>query len=196
MGDESNQLDVRRSRESGFTVVEAIIALLLTSLVVGFAYSSYTFLSHRVAQWKTRTALENTVHLIVRDWSQQARRAVEVQRDDARWTFVALEGSTTTYRHEGTTLRKNDRQMHEPPVDVVDVSLERVEVDRARTAFGGDPSRMGPEPGGSSGHRRLQFLVTAATQTDTIAIRTSVSFRQPQLWSTTSTLREDADSSP
>jgi Tfp pilus assembly protein PilE len=178
-------------QQAGFTIVEAMIALLLTSLVVGLVYSSFRFFSRAMSRWERRMALENTVHTVVRDLTRVAYRAVEIRRAEGRWSFVGRRG-TTTYRHRATTLRRNGRAVNEPPVEVIGFSLALTQAGAApgrtpsgragSTAFGGgaDPGKTAPvRPSG----RYLELHLRAATRADTLAIDTGVYLRQPEAWS-------------
>lgn len=172
--------------EAGFTVVQAVIALLLSSLVVGLGYASYTFLSRMVVQWNDRVAVENTVHRIARDVTRRAHRAEEVRVEQAGWTFVA-DGRTTAYQHEEDLLRRNGRPAHDERIDVVAFSIEVLEPQAPRSS-----DERESEPLMSEGQdrravtgaqRHLRLRVTGATQTDTLTLRTAVYLRQPEMWS-------------
>lgn len=175
-----------RTNESGFTVIEAIIAVLLTSLVVGLAYSSYTFLSRMIEQWKTRMTLENTSHQIVRDWTDRARDAVKVKVEDNSWQFVSPSGRTTRYHHADQTLLRDNRPMHGVEVAVVEARIERHRQDQTNQTvpsnlnFRLDNESQSPTPDDLPGMIRIR--VTLATTIDTQSLETTVHLRQPERW--------------
>jgi Tfp pilus assembly protein PilE len=171
--------------EVGFTIVEALVALLLTSLVLGLAYGSYTFLSRMTTQWRGRMALENTAHLLVRDLTRRAHRAVEIKMEDDSWRFVSPEGTPTRYRHRGTSLYRNGRPTHEARVDLVAVSLDLRKPNDSGPGEQAPAGRKtdGPEGEREGGRRRhLRLRLTAATRSDTLILRTAVYLRQPAAW--------------
>lgn len=187
--------------EAGFTVVEAMIALLLSSLVVGMGYASYTFLSRMVVQWNDRMEVENTVHRIARDVTRRAHRADEVRVEQAGWTFVA-DGHTTTYQYAEDLLRRNGRPAHDERIDVVAFSIEILEPQAARVADEPESkpvlSQGEERPAVTGSQRHLRLRVTGATQTDTLTLRTAVYLRQPETWSGSSGNEGilESDSSP
>lgn len=108
--------------ETGFTIVEAVVALLLATLALSLAYGSYSFLSRLKARWKSRMALENTVHSIGRDLTRRALRARQVRAGGTAWTFLTR-GDSTTYRRDGTTLLRNGQPTHRKEVNVTAFSI-------------------------------------------------------------------------
>jgi hypothetical protein len=195
----------RSAGEEGFTALEVMIAVLLTSLAVGLAYGAYGFLSRVTARWKDRMALENAAHLGLRDLTRRAYRAAEIRRADDSWTFVAPGGTETTYRLQGDTLFRNGSAMHGGRIGVVGLQVEESRpspparpfstgqseafgqssgLDGDAGAFSGEFSASGPQASGA--RRYLRLRLTMATEADTLSLRTVVYLRQPEGWSSPS----------
>lgn len=174
-------------REEGFTILEAMIALLLTSLVVGMAYASYAFLSRFVTRWQGQMTLENTVHRVLRDVTRRAHWADAVHEEEGGWVLVSQDGSEVTYQHSDGTLLRNGQPMHGDGVDIVEMSLTVVAPSESSQAeepeaFWADEEEVDEE---EVAWRRphLRLRLTAATARDTLALGTAVYLRQPEGWS-------------
>jgi len=145
-------------------------------------------------QWRGRMGLENTAHLLVRDLTRRAHRAVEIKVEDDTWRFVSPEGTATRYRHRGTTFSRNGRPMHRAQIDLLAVSLDLLtpkDLDLGEAPAGRELA--GPE--GEEGRRRhLRLRLTAATRSDTLSLRTAVYLRQPDAWPSGEDPQEDPPS--
>lgn len=116
---------MRRIQDNeGYTLVELMVALLVTLMLGGVLFSVYLATTKWVEPWRREITLEDHTHLIVqRLFTDLAYAEQLIYEDDASWMLTYPSGRVVRYRYQDSSLRRNGRQMHDQALSVVDFRL-------------------------------------------------------------------------
>lgn len=112
---------------SGFTINELIVAMVVGSILIGYAFELYTFASRIVSHWRARTELEGAAQAIFHRMMLDLQRSSDVTIDGD--TVLVMQGDTRVtalYRISRGTVVRNDAPMNAPDVVQVSVHASRV----------------------------------------------------------------------
>ena len=165
----------RCAGKGGLTLIELVVALVISGIVISLAMFSWTFISRHTTLQKRKSAFyaqtEQAAALIAND----IRTSPHVLLfDDKAITLVARNnGDTLTYRLDGDTLRKNDAAVRyfSEGATVARFSIER---DKTWPAPAVGPPGSPPEP------QDMVLIITLRTRDRTgltSEIRSSVKIR-------------------
>lgn len=153
------------AEEEGYTLVELMVALVVTLVLGALLASIYVAVTRHVVVWQRAVALENEAHLMVQrlgaDLFAAKRFAFEAER--RTWMLADADGRTVRYRHRDGRLDRNGCRMHDASLAVIDFRLTALQ-DEAH-----DPPLIG-----------LHLSVKNRERTLTFA--TAVTLRQPRPW--------------
>lgn len=111
--------------ESGYAVVELLVAVSLALLITAFALSVYFVLMRQAERWRRGVALDNALHLTVRRLSDDLRIADTVLvASDGRYSIQSTSRDPVYYRLEDSVLARNDRPVHPQGVFTRDLNLQ------------------------------------------------------------------------
>ena len=106
--------------DEGYTLVELMVALLLTLMLGGVLFALYLSTTTWVEPWRREIALEDDVHLIVQRLTADLTYAEQLTReDDATWTLTYPSGSIVRYSYQDRSLMRNGRRMHDAALPAV-----------------------------------------------------------------------------
>jgi prepilin-type N-terminal cleavage/methylation domain-containing protein len=98
----------RHTGTAGFTLIEAIVALSLLSILTGMAYSFYTFTHKQVVVRENRAfEADNTFAFLQAIAANIRQNRMTLQLDESHWVFIAKNGDTASYGVSGDTLKFN-----------------------------------------------------------------------------------------
>ncbi len=81
-------------REKGFTSVELAIALLISSIIIGFIYTVYHFSLSYSKKWKQKIELENNAFLCMNQLTADIKEGMDIFRSRYNQVFIQkLEGN-------------------------------------------------------------------------------------------------------
>ena len=102
---------MRRARHpgtGGFTLIEAVVALSLLSILTGMAYSFYTFAHKQVLLRENRAfEFDNAFAFLQAVAANIRQHRMTLQLDGSHWVFIAKNGDTASYVVIGDTLKFN-----------------------------------------------------------------------------------------
>jgi hypothetical protein len=160
--------------ESGYTLAELNVAVLLGLLIAGLAFGSYLFVVKGYTNWETALELENSLHRALRIMSDDLRDAVSVETaTDSTWS-VQTHSVSKQYAIEQGVLLRNGRPI--VPVSVAVMSLT-IKVDSSGTPSSGTFSHQAAGSGGvlvsiamsvQSGRHSLSGSATQALQSSAL----------------------------
>ena len=108
----------------GYTLVELMVALLVTLLLGGVLFSVYLVTTKWVEPWRRTIMLEDQGHLIVQRLSADLAYAEQViLENDASWRLTYPSGRVVQYSYRDSSLTRNGRRMHDQALPVVDLRL-------------------------------------------------------------------------
>ncbi len=104
----------------GYTLVELLIALLITFVLGGVLFSVYVASIRYVEPWRREVALENHTHLIVQRLATDLAHAEQlIDEGNKTWTLTYASGRVVQYSSQDSVLRRNDRRMHDDLLSAV-----------------------------------------------------------------------------
>ncbi|MFO7889349.1 MAG: hypothetical protein R6V04_03315 [bacterium] len=95
-------------REKGFTSVELTIALLISSIIIGFIYAVYHFSLSYSRKWEQKIALENNVFLIMNQISADIRRGVDIFNSRSNYFLIQNTEGNINYCFTVDSLERNN----------------------------------------------------------------------------------------
>jgi prepilin-type N-terminal cleavage/methylation domain-containing protein len=165
----------RCAGRGGLTLIELVVALVISGIVISLAMFSWTFISRHTTLQKRKSTFYSQTEQAAALIANDIRTSPHVLLfDDKAITLVARNGGDTlTYRLDGDTLRKNDAAVRffSEGAKVVRFSIEK---DKAWPSPALDPPGSPPEP------QDIVLIVTLRTQDRTgltSEIRSSVKIR-------------------
>ncbi len=106
--------------KQGYTLIELLIALLITLVLGGVLFSIYLASIRYVEPWQREVALENAMHLIVQRLAADLAHAEQlIDEGDDTWTLTYVSGRNVHYSYHDSVLRRNDRRMHDDLLSAV-----------------------------------------------------------------------------
>lgn len=161
-----------RIDESGFTLVEAIVAMVLMVLVGGLVVSVYLFGVRSVSSWQSGIDLTNTAHTVHQRLIAELRAAehVDVSTDSLTIRFSS-EGAANKYPVRDSTLFRNDMDMLGTELSVLEFSpsITEIELDTL---------------GNTRQSIRIEYAI--ASRRDTLRRSINTTLRSPHSWATNS----------
>lgn len=150
----------------GFTLVEMSAALVILSLVGGFALSSYLFFHRWQTQWQAQIHLQNQTTLLLTTVRRDLAEAAHVtQTSPQTWTLTYLNRQALIYVLAGTRLTRNSHPLHAPTLQVNQFHFALLDA-------------LGQE--GNTAYLSLTLQTSHAA--DTLRLRTAFRLRQPRGW--------------
>jgi hypothetical protein len=118
----------RKLAESeGFTIQELVVALVVGSMLVGYAFELYVFTQRIVTRWRHKTELSEVIHSTLNRMTLDLQRAdeLEIQADSV---FVARTDSRVValYRVSGGIVTRSNVVMNVPSTASLSVEVARV----------------------------------------------------------------------
>jgi Tfp pilus assembly protein PilW len=100
---------------SGFTIQELIVALMVGSMLVGYAFEIYTFAQRMVTHWRKRAELSEVVHSTLGRMSLDLQRASDLEcQGDSVWMIRSDSRVIAVYRLSRGVVERNDVRMNNP----------------------------------------------------------------------------------
>lgn len=114
----------RIQNNEGYTLVELMVALLVTLMLGGVLFSVYLATTKWVEPWRREITLEDHAHLIVqRLFADLAYAEQVIHEDDETWTLAYPSGRVVRYSYRDSSLTRNGRRMQDQALSVVDFRL-------------------------------------------------------------------------
>lgn len=162
----------------GYTLIELLIAMLITLTLGGVLFSVYVTSMRYVEPWRREVLLENHAHLIVQRLAVDLVHAEQlIDEGDKAWTLTYASGRIVHYSYQDSVLRRNDRRMHD----------ERL----AAVAFHLVPSRLETQYALRRRDRveedersliQVQIHLALQSRERTLDVTTTAAMRQPRPW--------------
>ena len=98
----------RRPGTGGFTLIEAVVALSLLSILTGMAYAFYTFAHKQVLLRENRAfEFDNAFAFLQAVAANIRQNRKTLLLDERQWMFIAQNGDTASYVFSGDTMKFN-----------------------------------------------------------------------------------------
>ena len=106
--DRFSRLRVKAQCESGFTIQELMVVLIVSSLLVTFSFSLFLFTGKLFTSWQKRTELHLEVSRVLQLIASDVHRAKQVlELSDSTMTLVGTSSIQVIYSVQGNRLRRN-----------------------------------------------------------------------------------------
>jgi ABC-type Na+ efflux pump permease subunit len=99
------------SSESGFTVIEIVVAFILIALLLQVFVSTFIFSGKQISKWKKQVIRNNELQLISKQLSKDLIDIESVSADD-KYTIHTSRGDSIIYNLVDASLFRNDHQMN------------------------------------------------------------------------------------
>jgi len=114
------------SDSRGFTIHELIVALVVGSILVGYAFDLYVFSQRIVTQWRKKAELSEVVCQALNRMTLDLQRADEVEiQGDSVFTVRADSRMMALYRITGGVLARNDVRMNDASPIALSVDITK-----------------------------------------------------------------------
>jgi prepilin-type N-terminal cleavage/methylation domain-containing protein len=97
--------------ESGYTVVEVLIALTITSIVLGIVGTVFVFISGQMNRWQDSTGWNNEVHLITQRIHDDFYNSEYIMQTDTSVVILRDDGQSISYSGFDYQLQRNGTSM-------------------------------------------------------------------------------------
>lgn len=167
--------------EDGFSLVEILIALAVTSLLMGFAFAIYLLGQKYFIQWEQSLDLQNEIHTLAQGISEDIFRTDEIIEVKSHGLTLRMGPSIRKYYEENGNLMRDS-------VSLLDTDIKLVDI-RFGLSNKGEVRGTGDENTGKSNKStRVDLQLALANRQDTLRISRAVFLRKPSTWKT---LNED-----
>ncbi len=162
----------------GYTLVELLIALLITLVLGGVLFSVYLSSIRYVEPWRREVSLENHTHLIVQRLATDLAHAEQlIDEGNKTWTLTFVSGRMVRYSYQDSVLMRNDRRMHDSLLSAVAFHLvpSRLETRyalRRRESVQEDERSL----------IQVQIHLALQSRERTLDVTTTTAMRQPRPW--------------
>lgn len=104
----SRKRNHRRPLSGGFTLIEALVALSLLSILTGMAYAFYTFVHKQVLVRENKAFEFDDTFALMQAVSANIRQCrATLLLDQSQWVFISKNGDTASYVFSGDSLKFN-----------------------------------------------------------------------------------------
>jgi len=108
MAERFSRLRVGAQCESGFTIQELMVVLIVSSLLVTFSFSLFLFTGKLFASWQKKIELHSEVSRVLQLIASDVHRAKQVlELSDSTMTLVGTSSIEVIYSTQGNRLRRN-----------------------------------------------------------------------------------------
>jgi prepilin-type N-terminal cleavage/methylation domain-containing protein len=114
------------SDSRGFTIRELIVALVVGSILVGYAFELYVFAQRIVTQWRKKAELSEVVCQALNRMTLDLQRGDEVEtHGDSVYVVRADSRIVALYKMSGGMLARNDVRMNDPSSVALSVDIAK-----------------------------------------------------------------------
>jgi prepilin-type N-terminal cleavage/methylation domain-containing protein len=112
--------------ESGFTINELIVAMVVGSILVGYAFELYVFASRIVTSWRARTEIASAAEGVLNRMTLDLQRSSDfIQEGDSLFVMISDNREIASYRVSRGIVMRGDVPMHESEKTRVGIQLIR-----------------------------------------------------------------------
>lgn len=158
--------------EDGFSLVEILVAITITTILIGFAFGIYLFGQSLFLGWKSKLNLENEIHTLSHGITEQLFQADRIKTLEPQKLVIQKGNREKHYEVRNDTLFVNGRTLLNPSISLVALSLS------ARDKEG--KVVKGSENLGDITF--VKFALALADDKDTLRTTRSIHLRKPSNW--------------
>lgn len=112
--------------ESGFTINELIVAMVVGSILVGYAFELYVFGSRIITSWRARTEIAAAAEGVFNRMTLDIQRSSElIQEGDSLIVMISDNREIASYRVSRGMVMRGEVPMHESEKTHIGVQLSR-----------------------------------------------------------------------
>lgn len=164
--------------KQGYTLIELLIALLITGVLGGVLFSIYLASVQHVEPWRREVLLENHAHLILQRFATDLAYAEQlIDEGDDTWTLTYASSRTVHYSYQDSVLRRNGQRMHDDFLSAVAFHLVP---SRSETRYALRRRDSAREDERSLVH--VQIHLALQSRERTLDVTTTTAMRQQRPW--------------
>ena len=115
----------QRNPMRGFTSVELMVAMAVTSIIAGFLYSVYFFSMKLSKSWREKMAGEDTAVICMHRLTEDLIRAHRIDRfDDAKWILYLDDDKRILYERQDNNLFRDGYRLYNSSIGIYGLILE------------------------------------------------------------------------
>ncbi len=112
--------------ESGFTINELIVAMVVGSILVGYAFELYVFASRIITSWRARTEIAGAAEGVLNRMTLDIQRSSElIQEGDSLFVMISDNREIASYRVSRGMVIRGEVPMHASEKTRVGIQLVR-----------------------------------------------------------------------
>ena len=163
--------------ESGYTLVEVAVSVMLVLLLGGLCYTVYVEASRWVEPWRREVLLENQAHLALQRLASDLRMAHQfaAAEDGRRWVLTYPSGPAVTYHLHDGVLTRNGLRVVDSELDVTELTLTP---SRASLLY----APRGPSTVAAHVPERIAIRVAVQSPDRTLTLQARVALRRHRPW--------------
>ncbi|HKI44145.1 MAG TPA: prepilin-type N-terminal cleavage/methylation domain-containing protein [Balneolales bacterium] len=160
---------------SGFTLIEVIIAMALTTLLVGFAFGIYLFGENYFVRWQRRMRAEDQIQIAAQAISSALYHAHNVLP-------IKPHAITVESRHgRSRTFWLHHHRLMADSLDMMSIDVPVVDF-QCRSNADSSIRDSSPSNQSTKAITTVTFVLSASIQGDTLAIERAVHLRMQSYW--------------
>lgn len=162
--------------EDGFSLVEMLVAMTITTILIGFAFGIYLFGQRLFLQWQDQLFLQNELHTLSHSISEELFRADRIINLESQKLILLKEGKKKKYEVQNDSLLMNGK-------NILNQSSMLV-------AFKFSSQNKDDKPINESNSKSIgkitfiKFKLALTDGRDTLQIKRSLNLRKPSNWKT------------
>ncbi len=115
----------RLKRQSGYTLVELLIVIVVSSITGVVISQTYLFSVKWISRWRSNLALERSAHFLMAQVTEDMMYAEGVlMAGDSLWIVKPYEGKDIRYFLADSSVTRNKLRLHDEEVAVSDFLIE------------------------------------------------------------------------
>jgi len=173
----SKKFENRIYKEDGFSIVEILVAITITTILIGFASGIYLWGQRYFLNWQRGLSLQNEVHTLANGISEDLFRAEGII--ELKDQLLVLEGKDEKEKHyivKNDTLLKEDVALIKPSLSLL--SFEITAKEREKNLSNSNDTRKIEQT------TLIEFSLTLSDGKDSLATKRRIYLRKPSNWKT------------
>lgn len=170
------------TQEKGFSLVEILVAITITSLLISFAFGMYLFGQRYFISWQRGLDIQNELHTLAHGISEEVFLADDIASLEAhKLVLQGNDGRERVYEAKGANLLRNEKNLLRQPDILVSFDISSGN-EHAAPFERSEPAEV----------KEITIVTISLALTDgkdTLSTVRSIYLRKPSNWSTQNQLQ-------
>lgn len=160
-------------QEKGFSLVEILITMVISTLLIGFALGIYLFGYRYFLKWRNRFSLQNELHTLAQGITDDVIRSERIKDLKPHAIILVRAEAEKKYHIQGGRLLQNDKVLTNSGVNVVQFEFSQASVTKVES------QKTISDVGEAT---LVSFSLVLASNQDTLGTTRAIYLRKPSNW--------------